>query len=68
MGSLKLPILLFLNRFEILFTNAAKRANPIFRYIFKSGSGRNATIRIPYRGIINITTYCANVLFHSINI
>lgn len=51
-------------RREIVLADAAKRADPIGRDVFKSSAGGDAAIRISGLGVVRIAADVANVLFH----
>ena len=68
-GVVKAPQSLFrgnklLYNLELVFAYTAERANPIFRYIFKGGAWRYATVGIAYLRVVNPITYCTTILFH----
>lgn len=49
---------------EVVFTNSAKWAYPIFRDVFKCCSWSNASIFVANCWIIDVSANIANVLFH----
>lgn len=58
---------LFLD-FELVFAHAAERANPIVGQGFERRAWRDARIGIAGGGVIDVTAYGANILFHSFQI
>ena len=51
-------------RLKIVLPHAAKRTNPIGRYIFKRRPRCYSAIRIPHCRVVNVATNCTNILFH----
>jgi hypothetical protein len=51
-------------RRKIRLACPADRADPIGRKFFKRGAGLHAAVRVPRRGVINITADIAYILFH----
>ena len=51
---------------ELILTDAAERAEPIFGNIFPSGAGSNAIFGIAEFGVVNITAKITNVLHNNL--
>jgi hypothetical protein len=51
-------------RGKVRLAGPADRADPIGREFFKRGAGLHAAVRVPRRGVINITADIAYILFH----
>jgi hypothetical protein len=51
---------------ELILGSPAHRASPGIWKIFERNPGGNAGVRVPRRRVINITTYLAGILFHSL--
>lgn len=51
-------------RFELVFTYAAYRTNPVVGKVFKFCSGSDASVRISDRRVIDPVTDCAYIFFH----
>jgi len=51
---------------ELILPDAAQRAFPFFRQIFKRGAGFDVLIRISDFRVVNVAAYVAYILFHGI--
>ena len=53
---------------ELVFADAAERANPVFRYVFPGGACCNAVIRVTYFGVINVAADIAYPFCHDFHL
>ena len=52
------------SRGEVVFSDATERAYPVRRDVFEGRSGRDAAVRIPHLGVIDIAADVAYVFLH----